>query len=116
MRIFILDTDEQAVNELQRYLSEVDYLNNTVIFSDPKAMLEAYRQERPGMVFIRVGSSEINGLLISRKVREIDTRAKMVFISKYKGYADLVWEAGATDFLLEPFGYERFMEALARAG
>lgn len=116
MRIFILDSDQQAVDELKSYLSEMDYLSNTVIFSLPEAMLEAYRQERPGMLFIRVGSTRINGFWISRQVRVIDNMAKVVFISKYKGYAELAWEAGATDFLLEPFGYERFMEALARAG
>ena len=116
LQIFILDTDDQAINTLKSYLSEMEYLSNTMIFIHPEDMLEAYRQERPGMLFIRVGNPQINGIWIARQVRVIDNMAKVVFISKYKAYAELAWETGAVDFLLEPIRYERFMEALARAG
>lgn len=86
------------------------------VFKHPDPLLAAYRKERPGMVFVRVGSSEINGLKVTRQVRAIDNQAKVVFLSKYKDYVNFVWEVGAIDFLLEPFGQERFIEVLARAG
>lgn len=112
--IFILDSNQQSITLLQSFLSELDY--QVKVFRYPDPLLAAYRKERPGMVFVRVGSSEINGLKVTRQVRAIDNQAKVVFLSKYKDYVNFVWEVGAIDFLLEPFGQERFIEVLARAG
>lgn len=101
---------------MQGYLRELDYISHTEVYAQPETMLIAYQQERPGMVFVRVGQPAINGLMAARSIRAMDDLAKMVFLCKNRDYTALAWELGAVDYLLEPLELDRFIEALARAG
>ena len=115
MRILILDTERSAITKLKSYLAELDYVEQTEVFNRPEAMLAAYQQERPGMVFIRVGKPSLNGLQVARQVREGDERAKLVFVALNEDYAQYA-HGVAVDYLIEPFELERFLEVMARAG
>ena len=116
MRILILDVETQAIEELRGYLKGIGYLDFTECYHRVEEMLEAYRKERPGIVFIRVGHKQFNGLEAARMLKRLDERAKIVFISKFDDYVEFAWELGAIGYLAEPLNHEQFFAMLARAG
>ncbi|ATW25612.1 LytR/AlgR family response regulator transcription factor [Candidatus Formimonas warabiya] len=116
IRILILDTEQPTLKKMQSYLQELDYISYTEVYTQSEMMLDAYRRERPGMVFIRVGRPDLNGLSAARRIRAMDELAKIVFICKNQDYTTLAWELRAVDYLLDPLDYDRFIEVLARAG
>lgn len=115
MRILLLDSEQSAIERQMDFLAGLDYVEQTEVFRKPESLLETYIQERPGMVFIRVGKPELNGLQLARKLLEIDKRAKVVFVAQNSDYAEYA-HGLAVDYLIEPFDLERFLEVMARAG
>jgi FixJ family two-component response regulator len=116
LTVFVLDTHKNTIDQIRTHLSDIGYLDNTIIFKEPGALLAAYMHERPGMVFLRMGEPKTEGLHTAKVIRQMDMHAKIVFISKSKGYVDFAWETGAAGYLMEPFTQEDFMMALSRAG
>lgn len=66
---------------------------------------------RPDLVFLDVVMPEIDGLAVLRAVRH---RPAIVFTTAYDVYAVTAFELEAIDYLLKPFGRERFHAMLDR--
>jgi len=82
--------------------------------ADGLAAVEAIQRVRPQLVFLDVQMPELDGL----GVIEAIGCARMpltVFVTAYDRHAIRAFEANALDYLLKPFGDERFEAALARA-
>lgn len=68
--------------------------------------------ERPQLVFLDIRMPELDGLSV---LSHIVHQPAVVFTTAYDAHAVQAFEFGAIDYLLKPFGAERFTTAVARA-
>ena len=79
---------------------------------DGKTALALADELAPDLLFLDVRLPELSGLEVARRLRH---PAEIVFTTAYDRFAVAAFEIGALDYLVKPFGRERFDAAL-RAG
>ncbi len=66
---------------------------------------------RPAIIFLDIAMPELNGLEVLERIAH---RPAVVFTTAFDAHAVQAFELGAVDYLLKPFGPERFATAVAR--
>src|SRR5687768_18535415 len=81
--------------------------------SGPEAV-ESIRQSAPDLVFLDLQMPGMDGFEVIATIGA-DRMPPTVFVTAYDEYAVRAFEVQAIDYLLKPFGRQRFQSALARA-
>ncbi len=108
----IIVDDEPLAREL--ILSYVDQLPGIQCLGSYKSAVEALAtmMEQPlDVIFIDIEMPGISGLNLIRSLR---SRPKVVFITAYTNYAVEAFEIEATDYLVKPVTFERFVKAVQK--
>ena len=79
---------------------------------DGREAVEMVDRLRPDLLFLDVQLPEMNGLAVLRQLTHVP---EVIFTTAYDGHAVAAFELGAVDYLVKPFGGERFLETLERA-
>ncbi len=113
-RVLIAD-DEPAARRWLRELVEAQPGLQLVAECDDGATAVAEIERRaPDLVFLDVEMPAMTGLEVVRRVG-IDRMPPTVFVTAHGGYAAEAFDVDGLDYLLKPFGAERFARALAKA-
>lgn len=100
--------DEKAQSEyLNRLLEHWQELSGKKASVDTYASAEQFlfetEERKPyNLLLLDIQMGEMNGVELARKVREQDTRVKIVFLTGIKDYAIEGYEVGAVRYLLKP--------------
>lgn len=111
VRAVIVEDEPQARQNLREYAAGVPWL---IVVGEAGDGVEAVRRIddlRPDLVFLDVGLPEISGLQVIERLRH---QPEIVFTTAHDRFALAAFEAGALDYLLKPFGRQRFETMLAR--
>lgn len=112
MRLLLL---EESAASAEAFRSILRQRAMVTVCGSPKVMLQEYKKQPAALVLIRLGNTSFNGLNVAKRLLASDARAKIVFISQSPNYAKLAFEAGASDYLLEPFNEKRLLQMLQRS-
>jgi len=112
-RITALIADDEPVARagLRHLLADVDWVECIGEVADGPAALDAIDRLRPELVFLDI---QMPGLLGTDVVRRLTHHPLVVFTTAHAEHAITAFELGALDYLLKPFGPERFNAALDR--
>ncbi len=80
---------------------------------DGASAVEAIRGRSPDLVFLDIQMPAFTGLDVVAAIGASRMPA-IVFVTAYEQYAVKAFEANAVDYLVKPFGRERFADALQR--
>jgi two-component system LytT family response regulator len=112
IRAVIVDDEDlarQVVRELLSIHSEVEVVAECANgFEAVKAVTEL----KPDLLFLDVQMPKLDGFEV---LELIGTDMAIIFATAYDQHALRAFEVHAVDYLLKPFGAERFEQALARA-
>ena len=114
IRALIVDDEPLARRSIQRFLKNDVSVDVIAECEDGESAVAAIRSRNPDLVFLDVQMPEIDGFEVLRKVGPEQMPA-VIFVTAYDRHAVRAFEAGALDYLLKPFGRERFDRALGRA-
>jgi len=78
------------------------------------AAIKAIRQHSPDLVFLDVQMPGVDGFDVVTTIGE-ENMPLTIFVTAHDQYAVRAFEANAIDYILKPFGKERFGKALSRA-
>ena len=81
---------------------------------DGESAVHAIRQKKPDLVFLDVQMPEMDGFQVLREIGA-DAIPVTIFVTAHDRYALRAFDANAIDYLLKPFGKDRFERALTRA-
>lgn len=81
---------------------------------DGAAAVAAIRAHSPDLVFLDIQMPEMSGMDVVARIGAEHMPAT-VFVTAYEQYAVRAFEANALDYLVKPFGRERFAATLQRA-
>ncbi len=80
--------------------------------ADGEEAVRAVDELRPDVLFLDIEMPRLNGLEVLERIRH---KPVVIFTTAHDRYAVTAFELRALDYLLKPFGPERFREALERA-
>jgi len=109
--ILIAEDDKQIREALDRILRFEGY--ETVLARDGAAALEAFAGDRPDIAILDINMPFVDGLSVTRKLRDRGDRTPILILTARQATADRVegLDAGADDYLPKPFELD---ELLAR--
>ena len=114
IRVLIVD-DERPARRSLRTLLEAE--NDIVIVGeagDGEEALELITAKEPQVVFLDIQMPILTGLEMLQKLPPA-RRPHIIFITAYDEYALRAFDLQAVDYIVKPFGDERFRAALDRA-
>jgi two-component system LytT family response regulator len=107
----IVEDEPLARKTLREMVSETPWLSLVGEAADGLTAIRAIDELKPELVFLDVNLPELNGLQVLERVSH---QPAVVFTTAYDKYALTAFEFDALDYLLKPFGRERFQQMLER--
>jgi signal transduction histidine kinase/HPt (histidine-containing phosphotransfer) domain-containing protein len=91
-------------------------VNNLFIADNGKMGLDIFAEKRPDIVITDIGMPVMNGLELSRKIKEIEPEVPIILTTAFdlKHYLLESIEIGISDYILKPVQKKQFLEALQR--
>jgi two-component system, LytTR family, response regulator len=111
IRAMIVEDEAVARQNLRDYLDDVEWVELVGDAADGKEAVRLASELRPELLFLDVRLPELSGLEVARR---IGSAAEIVFTTAYDRFAIAAFEIGAIDYLVKPFGRERFAATLQR--
>ncbi len=109
--VLIVEDEPVAAETLREYVSEADGFEVVGEARTGPEAVEALDRERPDVLLLDVELPEVSGVEVLLRA---DHDPAVVFTTAYDQHAVTAFELGAFDYLVKPFGRERFRRALSR--
>lgn len=117
IRIAIVEDQDAAANVLRecldRFGAESGESFRVSRFSDPVNFLDPYLGY--DLVFMDIEMPHMDGMEAARQLREVDSQAKLIFVTNMARYAAKGYEVEALDFIVKPVAYSDFAFKMKRA-
>lgn len=107
----IVDDEPLARRKLLELLSEAEWLRAVGEAADGETAAREIDRLEPHVVFLDIEMPGLSGLRVLERCRH---RPVVVFTTAFDRYAVTAFELEALDYLLKPFGRDRFQAALRR--
>ena len=90
---------------------------NVSVAADGEEALELYRKHRPDIMLLDINMPNVDGLEVSRRIREHDSRTRIIMLTAHAEQERLLQatELGLSRYLLKPVKRQEFREALHKA-
>lgn len=111
LRTLIVEDEPLARRALRGFVEEVEWLEYVGEAEDGAAAVRLIDELLPELVFLDVRMPVLDGLEVLRRIQHAP---EVVFTTAFDRYAVAAFEIGAIDYLVKPFGRERFQRALER--
>lgn len=111
VRAVLVEDEPHARDSLREYSHGVEWLTLVGEAGDGAEAVRLIDRLEPELVFLDVCLPELSGLEVVQRIR---WRPEIVFTTAYDRYALTAFEVGALDYLLKPFGRQRFQTMLLR--
>lgn len=107
----IIEDQPLAQFILQEYISEVDNLCLKGTFADTNKAKTFMSAEYIDLIFLDIHLPQTSGIEF---LRSLPNHPKTIFTTAYPEYALESYEFNVIDYLLKPFSYERFLQAISK--
>ena len=114
LQVLVVDDDPYARASVRAFLSAEPGVKLAGEAQNGREALEAIERAEPDILILDVDMPELDGFGLLEALG--DARAPVVvFVTGHEEYAVRAFEVHALDYLVKPFGLERFRQAFARA-
>lgn len=111
VRALIVEDEPLARQTLQNFARQINWLEIIGEAADGVTAAEMVDRLCPEVVFLDIQLPVISGLNL---LDSINHQPLIIFTTAFDNYAISAFELGAVDYLLKPFGIERFVKSLNR--
>lgn len=112
IRAIAIDDEPPALEVIQSFCGQVDFIELQKTFTKPNEALKYMRKFPVELVFLDINMPSVSGIEFYKMVRK-DTMA--IFTTAHSQYAVEGFNLNALDYLLKPFTFERFKQAVDKA-
>lgn len=118
INVAIVEDDDSASQALYNHLKKYEKENGeefTIIqFPDAVSFLNNFHKNFD-IVFMDIELPKMNGMNAARKMRELDDKTIMIFVTNFAQFAVKGYEVDALDFIVKPIIYSSFALKLKKA-
>ncbi len=113
-KVLIVDDEKYIRDELRYFLDKFQDIEVCGECDEGTKAIEMVKELKPHMVFLDIQLGDLNGLIVARKILDIDKFIYIVFVTAYDKYAIQGFEINAVDYILKPFTEERIIMTIER--
>lgn len=111
--VLIVDDEFLARKLLAEYVSKIDYLNLVDTCADATKAMEVLNKEHVDILMLDIHMPDISGMEMLKLFN--NNRTAVILTTAYSEYAVDAFSLGVVDYLLKPFDYARFVQAINKA-
>lgn len=112
IRCVAVDDEPRALEILFDFASRVPFLKIEATCTDSLEAFSVIKKLKPDLLFLDIQMPEISGI---RLAEEVDRPPYIIFVTAFSQYAIEGFNLDALDFLLKPYGFDRFLKAVTKA-
>lgn len=109
LRCIIVEDEPLAVKVLTDYISDVPFLDLRGTFKDALLATDFLRDNEVDLIFLDIHLPKLKGLDF---LKTLANPPAIIITTAYHEYAVEGFNLNVTDYLLKPFGFERFLVAI----
>lgn len=117
-RVLIVEDEELAQQLLASYIGKTPYVELAGVCSDAAEALAFLREQSVDVVFLDVKMPEMSGMEFLRLLRSSASASPLpsaILTTAFTEYAVEGYELDVVDYLLKPFSFERYLQAVNKA-
>lgn len=111
IRAIALDDEPLALKVIESFCSRIDYIQLEKTFTQTSEAHKYLRKQPIDLIFLDIQMPTQNGVEF---YKAIEQDIKVVFTTAYSEYAVEGFNVRATDYLVKPFSFDRFREAVEK--
>ncbi|MDL2298387.1 LytTR family DNA-binding domain-containing protein [Synergistaceae bacterium OttesenSCG-928-D05] len=114
LRVFVVEDEEYVRDEIKFMLGKYDELE---IVGDTDNSFDAIcsiQALKPDVAFLDIKLGDVSGLVLAKKIRELEPKTRIVFVTAYDAHAVEGFELDAVDYVLKPFSEERLAKTVRK--
>lgn len=112
IRCITIDDEPWALQQMERYIKEVPFLELTGSFSNPVESLEFIKSGKTDLIFLDIQMENLSGIKLMEVLKDPPA---VIFTTAYDEYAIKGYDLDVVDYLLKPISFERFLKAANKA-
>lgn len=112
MKCIVIEDEPLAQDVLKSYIADHPQLDLVGIFDSATQALPIIQQNQIQLLFLDINLPKISG---TNFYQSLKNKPQVIFTTAYPEYAVTGFELEATDYLLKPFSFERFLTAVEKA-
>lgn len=110
--VLIVDDEFLAKKLLSEYVSKVDFLQLIDTCPDATKAMEVINEEHIDILLLDIQMPDISGM---EMLKLMNNKPAVILTTAYSEYAVDAFSLGVIDYLLKPFDYARFLQAINKA-
>lgn len=118
IRVAIVDDEKVIHAQLRKYINEYELVCaetfNITSFYDGSEIIKDYRPIFD-IIFLDVQMKEVDGFQTAEKIREIDTKVIIIFVTNMADFAIKGYKVDALSYVIKPILYFDFSQQLSKA-
>ena len=112
MNCIIIEDEPLAMLRMKKYVEKLPFLQLSGTFDNALEAIGFLQTEKIDLVFLDIQMDELSGIQFLESLSE---RPQVILTTAFDQYAIKAFELQVTDYLLKPFSFERFLQAVVRA-
>jgi len=112
LRTLLVDDEFLALQLLENYVAQVEDLTLVDKLKSPVQAMTLLQTQPVDLLFLDIQMPGLSGLNL---LQSLPRPPVTIFTTAYPDYALNAFDLNAVDYLLKPFSFERFMQAVAKA-
>lgn len=110
--VLIVDDEFLARKLLSEYVSKIDFLELIDTCPDATKAMEVLNNQNIDILLLDIQMPDISGM---EMLKLINNKPAVILTTAYSEYAVDAFSIGVVDYLLKPFDYARFLQAINKA-
>lgn len=112
MHVLAIDDEQSALNILMGAFNEAVPLANVHGFRNPLEALEFVKETKCDVAFLDIQMREMSGIVLARKLKEINPKINIVFVTGYSQYANEAFALHASGYVYKPVTAEKIVNEM----
>ncbi len=108
----IIEDEPLAMERTKSYVQKLPFLNLVSVFDNGIDALVYLKSNKVGLIFLDINLGEISGIQL---LETGNITSEVIIITAYQEHAIKGFELNVTDYLMKPYTFDRFLQAVSRA-
>lgn len=108
IRAIAIDDEPVALDVIEIHAKQIPFLKLEASFLNAIEALKYIKEENIDLIFLDISMPDMSGLEFASLIKE---QTMVVFTTAYSEHAVKGFELAATDYLLKPINFDRFLQA-----
>ncbi|NQX96383.1 MAG: response regulator transcription factor [Flavobacteriales bacterium] len=108
----IIEDEPLALERTQNFVNKIPFLTLSETFDNALEGLSYLKSNKVDLLFLDINMDELSGIEL---LESTTITSQVIITTAYQKYALKGYELSVTDYLLKPFTFERFLQAVNKA-